>query len=287
MIAVLLELTVQTDSRTYFPKEFLEQYGYEFQWDRQLNNYQSFKSTARHSTNGSKILFMARFSESDVGKDMLYPGGRLLRDRIAGTNSGRITREQYFAIEYMPASTDHWSVKMLSGLPAGTDSASLHEKGNIGTLMWNRFEVAQVDYEDKYLFDENRFGYFEERDRSTEKNMVEAASRIFFARIVGRRMETAPKRRVGSSDVKAFKNGRSQNDHVDVKEWAQARGWQWTKNDDTRIGKLTRGNRTITVPLASAYILVDDQWVEMSDVVAEKEDRWLIPLDEIEAAHRG
>ena len=58
-------------------------------------------------------------------------------------------------------------------------------------------------------------------------------------------------------------------------------------NDDIRVGTLTRGNRTITVPLASAYILVDDQWVEMSDVVAEKESRWLIPFDEIEAAHRG
>ena len=64
------------------------------------------------------------------------------------------------------------------------------------------------------------------------------------ARPTGLRLGATPSKRIGNSDVKAFKNGRSNKDHVDVKEWAQARGWQWVKDDDTRKTLRLDGSET-------------------------------------------
>lgn len=81
--------------------------------------------------------------------------------------------------------------------------------------------------------------------------------------------------KVCSDDSKAI-------DLVDLKDWARVRSWSAAFDEGNTV-TLTKGNKTIVVPLGGGTIQVNGKWIEVPDVVVERDGHWLVPMQALEA----
>lgn len=112
---------------------------------------------------------------------------------------------------------------------------------------------------------------------SSSTTLIELGARTLLARVVARRLEPTDPRNIGALAVRQYRCKFSRREFLDLAEWAAARGWAVGSPDKVPCVTLTKGRRTIILPLAAMQAKVDGEWRDLGDVIAEKESRWLVP----------
>ena len=164
-----------------------------------------------------------------------------------------------------------------SGMPIGSDFRTIGRGNFFRAKALGRYERVDVSIHTAPDVDAN--GYMIQNDNEapqSAKSLVELMIRQCVSRLVAHRLVTQSNVTINGAPCPGYLDTRSNHRFLDLRIWGLAYNWQHRFNEDTATAILTRGNRTLIVPLGSRKIKVGSNWVETGDVIAFKNERMFV-----------
>ncbi len=184
-------------------------------------------------------------------------------------------------------SMDNLQAQLPSGVPLGTDQRWRETEILLQVTSKGEHELVIVQTVEPGESDEKGFLRIRPRARTQDKRLVELVSRHCLARWVAHRLGPSSTRQLGGGAVLSAANSLRRFDHVDLSGWAGIRGWQCAIDENLGTATLRKGGRTVLVPLGSSKIKDRSDWVDVGDVIAERDGRWLVPFPALESVNQG
>jgi hypothetical protein len=180
-----------------------------------------------------------------------------------------------------PASLEGLGPTSPSSLPIGFDWLYRNTLGSMQIFARSEREEVSVTYTPAGTFGGSRPGPVNE---PTAAAFVERVARVTLARAAGLRLEAPRQTQLEGTAVTLRRDASKGIDHVDVRQWASARGWSVQLDSDSTTLTLSRSGKSILLPLASGTMRVGTAWRDAGDVVAQADNRWFAPFKALEDA---
>ncbi|MCC6404356.1 MAG: hypothetical protein IT207_10145 [Fimbriimonadaceae bacterium] len=166
-----------------------------------------------------------------------------------------------------------------SGLQFAKDSRYQASPGCRRVFFYGEYEAGYLQITRKYMRTATGKSVLPEWDAEPFEPVLEAAARTYFARIVAERLEPADDRQVAGRPVRTWRCVKSGIEYVALEEWAEARGFAQGGADTVPCVTLRHHGAEVVVPLGAMAVRLGDRWLDLPDCVAEKDGRWLVPLE--------
>ncbi|HRF58772.1 MAG TPA: hypothetical protein PLH94_02525 [Fimbriimonadaceae bacterium] len=170
-----------------------------------------------------------------------------------------------------------------SGLPLGVDAIRLYDDSDARLHIATGYGQIVVEFGINGTISARGSRVAPPQDWAQWDPWIEDFARSIVARSVNRRLEPAPTSRIDGTDVETFRCRISEGKYYKLRDWATAR--DYTIRVEENLVRLNRGTREVVVPVGAAKVKVSGRWIDLPDLVAERNGSWYVP-EEIDRVAR-
>ena len=158
-----------------------------------------------------------------------------------------------------------------SGVDLGSHSLWYYKKGFMRTKIVGRYE--RVDAQMRMGADVIKSGAVDLSDpnRREDAKKFEVVMRHALARLALRRLSPTSALTINGKSIAQLRDGATGRKFVRLDSWASAKGWGYRWNSLTAMAALTKGSRTVLIPLAARSIKVDGSWKDTGEIIVMKD----------------